>query len=282
MRTGYLLAAWVALAIVIASPAGAGDGRTCPGATPTPVGAVLNLRVFNDCPFSTLTTSNVYPFLIEFHDQNLSCAGFANLHTWSFTTDGVTPAEFENCSHYRFRAEMVLSGTGEGEGGLRISPWWSPNADGLFNVRTTDGEVAVFGGRLPFFTFSNPATPPPFGGGFSVRYVKGTPITLDMTYDPRALDAAFPATVRYQLFYQGQLYDSGKIPFDMGNPSEDPPHGLYGALYPHYVGGHVKAFAPGVGAPKDFKATWSNICYQGPSATPAKLTSWSKLKAMYR
>jgi hypothetical protein len=273
-----------ALGIAIAAVANAGDGRTCPGDTPNPTaGVVLNLRVFNDCPFSTLVTNNVFPFLVEIDDQNMSCAGFANLHTWSFSTDGVNPAEFENCSHYRFHAEMVLDGTGEGEGGLRISPWWSPHADGLFNVRTTDGEIAVFGGRLPFFSFSNPNLPPPLGGGFSLHYVKGTPITLDMTYDPRALDALYPATVQYQVFYQGQLYDSGEIPFDMGNPTQDPPHGLYGALYPHYAGGHMKAFAPGTtGPPTNFKAAWSNICFAGPWATPVKVTSWNKLKAMYR
>lgn len=271
-RMGYFLCV-LAVGMGLAAAAYGQGGLTCPGATPNPTGVVLTPRVFNDCPFSTLTTQNIYPFLVEFHDQNLSCVGFANLHTWSFTVNGADPVEFENCSHYRFHAQMTLSGSGDGEGGLRISPWWSPNADGLFNVRTTDGEIAVFGGRLPFFSFTNE---------FGLRYVKGTPITLDMAYNPRALDAAFPATVEYRLFYNGALYGSGPLPFDIGNESEGPLHGLWGALTPHYVGGHVKAFAPGVGASVDFKATWTNLCYLGPEATPARTTSWNKLKSLYR
>ena len=53
-----------------------------------------------------------------------------------------------------FSADVTLSGTGDGEAGLQISPWWSPNVDGRFNVRTPDGEVACFGGRLPFYSFT--------------------------------------------------------------------------------------------------------------------------------
>ena len=62
-------------------------------ATPLPNSAVLHLRVFNDCPISILTTSNVFPGSIVIDDQNQPpqplCAGFANLHTWRFSTDGV-------------------------------------------------------------------------------------------------------------------------------------------------------------------------------------------------
>ena len=46
--------------------------------------------------------------------------------------------------------DVTISDGGEGEGGNGISPWWSQLVDGIFNMRTADGEVACFGGRLPF------------------------------------------------------------------------------------------------------------------------------------
>ena len=131
-----------------------GDGRTCPGTTPRPNGAQIHTRVFNDCPTSTLTVTNAYPSSISISDQHVDCYGYANLHTWSFSTDGgLTKAIFENCSSYRFCANVVLTGTGSGEGGLRLAPWWSPDADGKFMLNT-GGEIACFGGRLPFYSFT--------------------------------------------------------------------------------------------------------------------------------
>src|SRR5437016_3660871 len=109
-------------------------------ATPLPNSAVLHLRVFNDCPISILTTSNLFPGLIEINDQNQPpqplCAGFANMHTWRFSTDGVNAIQFQHGDAFEYSSTVVLDGAGEG--GLSLSPWWSPDADGLFNVRTTD------------------------------------------------------------------------------------------------------------------------------------------------
>src|SRR5262245_30126100 len=112
-------------------------------ATPTPNSAVLHTRVFNDCPVSVLNTVNAFPGSIVIDDQNNVppfCAGFANLHTWRFSTDGVNPIQFINGDTFEYSCTMVLNGTGEG--GLNLSPWFGPDADGLFNVRTTDGEIA--------------------------------------------------------------------------------------------------------------------------------------------
>src|SRR5204862_5435950 len=61
----------------------------------------------------------------------------------------------------------------EGQGCIRPSPWLSPDADGRFNVRSTDGEIACFGGRLPFYTFT---------GVYGLHYVMGTDIHLGLTY----------------------------------------------------------------------------------------------------
>jgi len=62
-------------------------------------------------------------------------------------------------------------GTGNGEIGLRLSPWWSPDVDGVFMLNTASGEIACFGGRLPFYSFT---------GNHGQTYVKGTSVTLSI------------------------------------------------------------------------------------------------------
>jgi len=245
--------------------------NTCPGETPVANGAVLALRVFNDCPTSTLNTVNNYPILIGIDDQDVDCFGYANLHTWSLSADGgQTAAPFENCSHYRFAATVVLDGTGGGEGGLRLSPWWSPNADGKFMLNVNSGEIACFGGRLPFYSFT---------GTYGLRYVKGTPARMDITYNPHTLSAADPATIIYRLTYGNVLYSSGPLAFDQGNPAEG--HGEYGALCPAWAGGYLQPYL-GQGFPVGLTATWGDIYFEGPSATPAVKSTWGKIKSLYR
>ncbi len=68
-------------------------------------------------------------------------------------------------------ADLQITGLGQGEAGLRCSPWWSPNVDGRFNVRVGDGEIAVFGGRLPFYSFT---------GSHGINYVRGDVIHLEI------------------------------------------------------------------------------------------------------
>jgi hypothetical protein len=242
-------------------------------ATPLPNSAVIHTRVFNDCPISILNTFNAFPGSIVIDDQNTAppfCAGFANLHTWRFSTDGVNAIPFQNGDTFQYSATLVLNGGGEG--GLNMSPWFSPDADGLFNVRTTDGEIACFGGRMPFFSFT---------GAFGLTYVNNTPIQLGISYIPNARTSVSPAQVVYSLRYASINYTSGLLNFDEGNTSEDPPHGLWGALNPWYAGGHVKMFVQTIGQPHGITATWSDIQYlTGP--TPAVPTSWGRIKAMNR
>lgn len=243
-------------------------------ATPTPNSAVLHLRVFNDCPISLLTTTNFYPGLIQISDQNAPpqplCAGFANLHTWRFSTDGVNALQFLNGDAFEYSSTVVLNGAGEG--GLNLSPWFSPDADGLFNVRTTDGEIACFGGRMPFFTFT---------GAFGLTYVNNTPIQVGISYFPNGLSGVSPAQVVYNVRYNSINYTSGLLNFDQGNPAENPPHGLWGALTPWYAGGHMKMFAFPTGQPHGIDGKWMDIQYlAGP--TPTAKSSWSELKKLYR
>jgi hypothetical protein len=242
-------------------------------ATPLPNSAVLHLRVFNDCPISVLNTTNTFPGLIRIDDQNTVppfCAGFANLHTWRFSTDGVNAIQFINGDTFEYSCTMVLNGGGEG--GLNLSPWWSPDADGLFNVRTTDGEIACFGGRMPFFTFT---------GAFGITYANNTPIQLGISYIPNGLSSGSPAQIVYNVRYASINYTSGLLNFDQGNPLEDPPHGQWGALTPWYAGGHMKMFVQTIGQPHGITGTWNDIQYtSGP--TPTAKSSWGELKKLYR
>lgn len=223
------------------------------GATPNPNSAVLHPRVFNDCPGSILTTVNSYPSSIIFDDADLECFGFANLHTWRLSTDGATYAQFANGDNFRFGADLLITGATHGEAGLQISPWWSADVDGRFNVRTTDGEIACFGGRMPFYSFT---------GVYGLHYAKGNTIHLQITYLANDNTAANPARIEYQVTYMGTTYSSGFLPFDQGNPAEDPPHGLWGMLTPAYVGGHLQAFLQGGNPNAQVRAEWSNISFQ--------------------
>ncbi len=243
-------------------------------ATPLPNSASIHTRVFDDCPISILTTTNTFPALVEIDDQNQPpqaiCAGFANLHTWRFSQDGTNPIQFLNEDTFEYSCELTLNGLGEG--GLSLAPWWSPNPDGLFNVRTTDGEVAVFGGRLPFFSFT---------GALGLVYANNTPILLGISYFPNGLSSGSPATVIYSARYNAINYTSGPLAFSQGTASENPPHGLWGALTPWYAGGHMKMFAFPAGTPHGINGKWSNIQYtSGP--TSGKTSSWGELKKLYR
>ena len=244
-------------------------------ATPAVNGALIKERIFNDCPTSILTTVNQYPGLISIEDNVLDCGGFANLHNWRFSEDGgATEAVFTNDSAFKFSATLVITGTSEGEAGLQIAPWWSQDVDGRFNVRTTDGEIACFGGRLPFYSFT---------GDQGVTYTKGDAIRLTVTYLPNGLSMASPATIEYELLYNNMLYTSGALPFDEGNPNEDPPYGLWGILNDARAGGYVQAFLQGGNPNAGLKAEWLEIKFLdlgGPISVEE--TSFGRVKGFYR
>ena len=241
-------------------------------ATPLPNSAVVHTRVFNDCPTSSLTVNNLFPGVIQIDDQNVVppfCAGFANLHTWRFSTNGVDPIEFINGDTFEYSATLTLNGVGEG--GLNLAPWWGPDADGLFNVKTS-GEIACFGGRMPFFSFT---------AAFGLNYANNTPIQLGISYFPNGLSSVSPASVVYNVRYLGTNYTSGMLNFDQGNPAEDPPHGQWGALNPWYAGGHMKMLVQTLNQPHGITGTWSDIQYtSGP--TSANKSSWGQIKKLYR
>jgi hypothetical protein len=260
------------------------DPRTCPGFTPTPppspMGAALFLREFNDCPSSTLSSLNNYPALIQVDDLNVDCIGGANLHSWNFSTDGLTTVTFENCSVYRYCADVTLNSTGAGggEGGLKVSPWWNaPHyaVDGRFMINAGSGEIACFGGRLPFYSFTT---------AYGLHYVKGQTAHMEIVYDPNQLGdpaGSPPATITYRIQLPGgPLYSSPPLNFDQGNLSEGPLHGLWGELNAAGVGGYMQHGSDGTS--KDFHATWRNICFYNDRPVPVNKSTWGSLKTLYR
>jgi hypothetical protein len=222
-------------------------------ATPSPNGAFVSTRTFNDCPTSTVATNNTYPMSVQISDSNLSCSGYANLHSWSFSADaGTSAAVFANDDTFCFGADVKLEGSGIGEGGLRVSPWWAQYDDGRFMINAETGEIAVFGGRLPFYSFtvSN-----------SITYTKGTTVHMAISYDPNALTAMDPATIQYSLTLGAQVYTSPALPFSMGTQSEDPPHGLWGILNDARVGSYFQPRTQLNVQDSALTATWSNIVF---------------------
>lgn len=248
-------------------------------ATPNINSAVLKLSHFNDCPTSTITGINNYPasISVEDHDSFGACFGWANLHAWSFSADGSTAAEFANNAAFSFSCEMTINRLGgeanDGtEAGIRISPWWSPFTDGRINCRIPDGEIACFGGRLPFYTFT---------GSHGMLATAGTPITLEMIYRPNGLSMASPGTITYNVTIGATSHTSGPLAFDMGNPAEDPPYGLWGILNQARAGGFMQG-PNGSGPDNHMKVTWNNIQFSNDKPTATETSTWGKLKTLYR
>jgi hypothetical protein len=243
--------------------------------TEVPTTAAVFERVFNDCPISILEVDNSYPTLISISDTKSNCGGgFANRHCWRFSQNGTDPQLFFNNNGFSFGADVTARGAGEGEAGLQISPWWSQLVDGVFNIRTTDGEIACFGGRLPFYSFT---------AAQAVTYTKGDMIHMEMEYLPNGLSEANPATIEYRLDYGGMMYTSGPLPFDMGNPDENPPYGLWGMLNEATAGGHVQVFLQEGPDDANLTVLWENITFTDLGDVVAtENDSWSNVKALYR
>lgn len=260
-RKGYGILAVLALVAITAIPA---------MATPAVNSAVFHINVWNDCITSVTTTNNSYPSQVWINDLWDCSSGFADLHNWHFSTDGSTDAQFMNGDSFRFAATLTITGSGDAEAGLQLAPWWSTNVDGRFQARSTNGEIACFGGRLPFYSFT---------GNFGLTYVKGTPIWMEMIYEAHSNTMADPATITYNLEYPiGTPYSSGPIPFDEGNPNE--PYGTWGCLDNAQAGGIVQEILGG--APAECRATWDNVEFEALTPTSTQSDSWGGVKSLFR
>ena len=229
-------------------------------ASPAVSGAVIHPRIFNDNPPSQLTISTAYPSSITFRDEVFNPSGFANRHNFRLSADGgASDAAFANGDGFTFAVSLTITGNVFTEAGINVSPWWSQQVDGTFIVNS-NGEIVAFGGRLPFYSFT---------GMFGVNYSVGQTARLSVAYDPNSLTEADPATIVYGLTYGGQTYSSGAISFDQGNPSEDPPYGLWGMLNDARVGGYVQALT---GSPGWTQAVFSDVQYTPEPASLALLS----------
>jgi len=120
--------------------------------------------------------------------------------------------------------------------------------DGRIVANDTTHEVACYGGAIPSYSFT---------GNHGISYVKGTTIHLDATYRPHDLTSTNPATIQYQVVYNGNVYDSPVLQFGEQNEAECV-HGLWGMLNDGRVGGY---FQPRANTGAALSATWSNITY---------------------
>jgi PEP-CTERM motif len=225
-------------------------------ASPAIDSAVITTRIWNDNPTSIVTTSNLYAASITIKDEQVVAGGWANLHDFRLSADGgSTAASFANGDAFSFAADVTITGTGNSEAGLQVAPWWSPHGDGKFMANTGNGEIAAFGGRLPFYSFN----------AQSLTYIKGDTIRMGVVYRPNSLNAGDPATIEYLVTMGATTYSSGPKPFDQGSLAEDPPHGLWGMLTPAQVGGY---FQPQVGTAGNWEqATFGNMVYVPEPAT---------------
>jgi hypothetical protein len=230
-------------------------------ASPAIDSAVITTRIWNDNPTSTVTTSNLYASSITIKDDQSVAVGWSNLHNFRLSADGgSTPASFANGDAFSFFSDVTITGTAVSEAGLNVAPWWDVTGGGRLQIRAGEnGEIAAFGGRLPFYSFTSSQ---------SLTYTLGNTVRLGVIYDPHALSLANPATIEYLVTMGSTTYSSGALAFDQGNPAEDPPHGLYGMLNSAQVGGF---FQPRVGAVAWEQVTFENMVYTPEPATMALL-----------
>lgn len=139
-----------------------------------PLDVVLYPRIFNDDPNSTLEFTATLPD-VHIRDSNLVGDGvlpeYANRHIW-YIADwfGADPRIFNIDSYFTLKATVRLDAFRTSprncEGGLWVKS--DIGGEGQF-ILTSDGEVAAFGGSLPFYVFSQ-------------RYTKGTSVEMSLRY----------------------------------------------------------------------------------------------------
>ena len=277
IRYNSLALAVIAICTVIAMGAGVAH------ATPVINAAKDSVRVFNDCPVTNLNAPPpAYPGAIHFDENTFVCGGGINLHIFNLSDDGgLSSALFNNKDAFTISSTITLrqlSGNTQVEAGLRVNPWFGPVADGVFNLRLPDGEIACFGGVLPFFTFT---------GAFGLHYQNGVPARETIIYVPNCNTKANPATIEYQLIYNGQFFTSGPLAFGNCTSGEEA-HGCYGIMDNARVGGKFQndffAFGadPGGANSVDYNDFVYTINQPQDCPVAAKTSTWGSIKGTYR
>jgi hypothetical protein len=277
IRYTSLALAVVAICTVVAMGAGVAH------ATPVINAAKDSVRVFNDCPVTVLNApAPAYPALVHFDESGFVCGGGINLHIFNLSDDGgVSSALFSNKDAFTISSTITLrqlAGNTQVEAGLRVNPWFGPVADGVFNLRLPDGEIACFGGVLPFFSFTS---------AFGLHYANGVPARETIIYNPHCNTANDPGTIEYILDYGGGHFDSGPLAFGNCTVGEEA-HGCYGIMDNARVGGKFQndMFAFGADPNGANSVDYNDFIYtiNAPPdcPVPTKVQTWGEIKGTYR
>lgn len=106
---------------------------------------------------SDLTITNNGLAGIRFEDRNFTGGGFANRHHAALSIGG-TPFQFDRTDSFRFDVDVIIEGAGGTEAGIWIgtAPFFpnsgNANVGNFVVLPDNSGEIAAFGGPLPFFT----------------------------------------------------------------------------------------------------------------------------------
>lgn len=165
-------------------------------------GVKIQERIFNDYPNSKLVTTNNFPSMVQFNESNFGSGGFANRHAAYFSADsGATAKDFNYTDAFDFSFTLDLDATPAGgrEAGFHVN---SGGDYGFFGV-LPNGEIAAFGGSLPFFT-----------SGTGV-WTPGNEVQLRMVHKPGDGTAANPSVMDY-MFNAGSGWVTVSKKFDNG------------------------------------------------------------------
>lgn len=129
-----------------------------------------------------------------------SNGGFANRHNAMFSTDGgATAYQFQRNEGFYIQTSVQVTGNNAPAKEAGLNFWMNRSVvdpgpvavtytdEGFFNIRNSDGEVAIFGGGLPFHSFGN-------------VYVNGSTVTIGLAYYAPGSIAANGAV---EYFYNG-------------------------------------------------------------------------------
>lgn len=151
---------------------------------------VVQERVFNDFPSSNLTSVDNFPTEVSFTEFDYGAGGFANRHDAKYSADNATAYSLDQSTAFDIKFDINLdvgSFSPRKEAGIRFDS--GITGDGLF-LLTSDGEVAAFGGALPFHSFGTSA------------YTPGTTTSMQIIYRPDDDTDAFDgdaSTIEYLL-----------------------------------------------------------------------------------
>ena len=212
------------LAIVSMCLGGALVSGTVSGGILDVNGVEVSERVFNDFPGSTLTTTNNFPVLVEFRDENMINGGFANRHDALLSADGgTTPLALNTSDGFDVSVDVTLevgSTSPRKEAGMRVNS--NITGNGLFIINSDAGEIVAFGGPLEFFSFNNT---------FGESYVAGDTILMRMIYRP---GEGVAGTVEYIVDVGDGPLSSGELEFTNteGGIADGTNVGFYGQFSP--------------------------------------------------